>query len=168
MGFKEINVDELKFNPFTKISRQWMLITAGDEKKINTMTASWGAMGEFWGRHAITVYIRTSRYTKEFVDVNDIFTVSFLPEDYRKALNLCGTVSGRDEDKIAHAGLTPVLLDGAPAFEEAELIIACEKLYADYMPPENFIATENDAEWYPDKDYHTLYIGGILKAFVKE
>ena len=96
MAFKEVAIESLEFNPFTKISKEWMLVTAGDEKKSNTMTASWGAMGVMWGKNAVTVYIRPQRYTKEFVDREDTFTISVLGEKYRKALNYCGKVSGKN------------------------------------------------------------------------
>ena len=94
MAFHEVPIESLEFNPFKKISKQWMLITAGDEKKSNTMTASWGGLGIMWGKNVATAYIRPNRYTKEFVDQTDHFTLSFLPEEERKALNYCGTVSG--------------------------------------------------------------------------
>ena len=168
MGFKEVDVKDLDFNPFKKIGDEWMLITAGDEKKFNTMTASWGGAGVLWGKNVATCYIRPQRYTKEFVDANDTFTLSFFPAEYKKALSLCGSVSGRDCDKVAQAGLTPYFLEGTASFVEASLIFICRKVYEDAMPPENFIAKENDEKWYPQKDYHTMYIGEIVKAFVKE
>ena len=95
MAFKEVKAEELQMNPFTKIGKEWMLITAGNEEKCNTMTASWGGVGIMWGKNAVTTYIRPQRYTKEFVDANDTFTISFFDESYRKALNICGSVSGR-------------------------------------------------------------------------
>ena len=98
MAFKEVKIEELSFNPFTKIGKEWMLITAGNEEKCNTMTASWGGVGVMWGKNAVTAYIRPQRYTKEFVDREEAFTISFYDEKYRKALNLCGTVSGKDTD----------------------------------------------------------------------
>ena len=98
MGWKEIKPEELNVNPFTAIGKEWMLITAGDETHCNTMTASWGGMGVIWGRPSVTAYIRQTRYTKEFVDQGEYFTITFFDEAYRKALNLCGTVSGRDGD----------------------------------------------------------------------
>lgn len=168
MSFREVKPEDLQMNPFSKIGKEWMLITAGTEDKINTMTASWGGLGVFWGKNVATVYIRPQRYTKEFVDANETFTISFLPEEYRKALNLCGSVSGRDRDKIAEAGLTPFFTDGTPAFEEAGMVLVCKKIYEDFMPSENFIAKENDAKWYPEKDYHTMYISEIVKVLVKE
>ena len=87
MSFTEIKAEELKDNPFDLIGKQWMLITAGNEEKCNTMTASWGAMGVMWGKNAVTVYIRPQRYTKEFVDAEDMYTLSFFKEEYRKALD---------------------------------------------------------------------------------
>lgn len=167
MSFKEINPADLAFNPFSRIGSDWMLITAGDEKKFNTMTASWGGAGVFWGKNVVTCYIRPQRYTKEFVDANDTFTLSFYGSEYKEALNLCGTVSGREHDKAAEAGLTPYFTDGTTAFEEAELIFVCRKIYQDEMPSENFIAKKNDAKWYPGKDYHTMYMAEILKVLVK-
>ena len=86
MGFKEVSAEELQFNPFTKIGKEWMLVTAGDEEKHNTMTASWGGMGIMWGKNVVSVYIRPQRYTKEFVDANELFTLSFYDESYRLSL----------------------------------------------------------------------------------
>ena len=168
MAFKEIAIESLEFNPFTKISKEWMLITAFDELKSNTMTASWGGLGIMWGKNVATADIRPQRYTKEFVDQKDTFTLSFLPEEYRKALNVCGTVSGKNvEDKWAESGLHPYYVDGTTAVEEADMIFVCRKLYAQDMVPECFVETECDAKWYPDKDYHTMYMAEIVKVLVK-
>ena len=168
MSFKEINVNELEMNPFTKISKQWMLITAGNEEKANTMTASWGSVGFIWNKNALTMYIRPQRYTKEFVDANDTFTVSFLPGQYREALNLCGKISGREEDKITKAGLTIAYEDGTPYFEEAELVFVCKKMYVQEMKEECLEDASFDATYYPNKDYHYLYIAEITKALKKQ
>ncbi|HBF7898275.1 flavin reductase [Clostridioides difficile] len=168
MGFREVKIEELQFNPFTKIGKEWLLITAGDSEKFNTMTASWGGVGVYWGKNVVTTYIRPQRYTKEFVDSNDTFTVTFFDETYREALNICGTISGRDINKIEKAGLTPYFVDDTVAFEEANMIIVCKKLYHGNMAPENFDAKENDKKWYPEKDYHTMYISEIIKVLVKE
>ena len=116
----------------------------------------------------MSCYIRPQRYTKEFVDANDTFTLSFYGPECKNALNLCGTVSGRDRDKISEAGLTPYFTEGTAAFEEANLIFVCRKIYQDDMPYENFIAKENDAKYYPNKDYHTMYIAEIVKILVAE
>lgn len=111
MGFQETDIHSLEFNPFDKISKQWMLITAGDEEKSNTMTASWGGIGIMWGKEVATAYIRPQRYTKEFVDREERFTLSFLPEEHRKALNVCGF---RLREKCGRQGKKPdsILLCG--------------------------------------------------------
>lgn len=168
MSFREVKAEAVKENPFELIASQWMLVTAGDEKKCNTMTASWGGVGIMWSKPTATAYIRESRYTKEFVDNAEYFTLSFFDEEYRKALNLCGTVSGRDCDKIKEAGLTPYYVNGTTAFEEAKMIFVCRKVYHQCMGPENFDEKENLDKWYADKDYHTMYLGEIVKVLVKE
>ena len=168
MGFVEIKPEEIKDNPFDLIGKQWMLITAGDEEKCNTMTASWGGQGVIWGRPTATAYIRQTRYTKEFVDNSDYFTLTVFDESYRKALSYLGTVSGRDEDKIAKAGLTPYYVDGTVGFEEAKMILVCKKVYAQYMGPENFVYQETIDRCYQDNDFHSMYLGEITKVLVKE
>lgn len=168
MSFQEVKAEELVMNPFTKIGKEWLLITAGNEQKCNTMTASWGAMGVMWGKNAVTVYIRPQRYTKEFVDREDTFTISVLGEQYRKALGFCGKVTGRDTaDKIREAGLNPYAVEGTVGIAEADMILVCKKMYHDTIKPECFDDSANDEKWYPEKDYHTMYIAEVVKALVR-
>ena len=165
--FKEISYKDLSFTPFNKIGEEWMLITAGDAKKYNTMTASWGALGFIWQKPSATVYIRPQRYTKEFVDNADLFTISFYGKEYKKALALCGAKSGRDIDKSKETGLTPYFVDGTTAFEQASMIMLCKKAFHTPMPEAGFDMKGHTAEFYPDKDFHIMYIGEILKVMVK-
>ena len=166
--FEKIEPKTLEGNVFSRIGTQWMLITAGTKDCCNTMTASWGGMGIMWGKNVVSVYIRPQRYTKEFVDANELFTLSFYDESYRKALNICGSKSGKDCDKEAEAGLTPYYTDGTTAFEEANMILVCKKKYHQDMSSEHFDEKENDSRCYPGKDYHTMYMAEILKVLVKE
>lgn len=168
MSFREVKAEDLKINPFTTIGKDWLLVTAGDEKQYNTMTASWGGMGVLWRKNVVTIYIRPQRYTKEFVDKNDRFTLSVLGEEYRKALNLCGTQSGRDVEKFKEAGITPYFLDGTTAVEEAQMIFVCRKMYHQWMKEECFDDEEADSLCYPDKDYHMMYVAEIEKVLVRE
>lgn len=163
----EIPVEKLEKTPFELIGKDWMLVTAEMEGRVNAMTASWGGMGVMWGKNVAFVVIRPTRYTKEFVDAAETFSLAFLDENYRKALNYFGTVSGRDEDKIAKTGLTVMHEGKTPYFEEAGLVLICRKLYAQQYDPACFIDLESDEKWYPEKDYHTLYIAEIVKALKK-
>ena len=168
MSFQEINVREFSMKPFKMIGDQWMLVTAGDQIKYNTMTASWGGIGVMWGKNVAVTVIRPQRYTMEFVESHDCFTLSFYPEEYKKALSLCGSKSGREIDKAEETGLIPVFDQAAPYFEQASLVLVCKKLYHDEIKPENFYETEEDERWYPEKDYHTMYIAEIRECWVRE
>ncbi len=170
--FKTITPQEIKDNPFTLIGNDWLLITAGTVEKHNTMTASWGGVGVLWNKPVATVYIRPQRYTKEFVDNAETFTLSVLPSDMRKALSYCGTYSGREVDKDAACGLTPFAADAenaqSIAYEQARLILVCKKLYVGQIKPEGFVDPALDEKNYPTHDYHTVYIGEIVKILEKQ
>ena len=158
---------ELNLNAFSAIGRDWMLITAEkDDGSINTMTASWGMMGELWGLPAVTVFIRPQRYTREFVDSNVCFTLSFF-DGQKKALGLLGSRSGRDCDKISEAGLHPVSIDGQPGFAEARLTLICRKLYTSRLEPEQFLDAGIARKHYPEQDYHYVYVAQVLDAWEK-
>lgn len=163
--FQRIDPKHIKDNVFSLIGDQWMLVTAGTEEKCNTMTASWGGLGVLWGAPAATCYIRPQRYTKEFLDREEYFTLNFFNEEYRKALALCGSKSGRDVDKIKECGFTVRTADcGAPYFEQARLVLVCRKRFVQEMDP-NRIPQDVKEKWYPDQDYHTMYIGEIVEAY---
>lgn len=170
---REIPIQDLQLNPMTKIGREWMLITAGNaDAGFNTMTASWGHLGSIWGANngspTAVIFVRPQRYTKEFVDREEIFTLTFFGEEFRKDLAYLGSHSGRDEDKIAKTKLTPLFLDETTGFEEAELTLVCRKLYRSPILEEGFIDKSVIEENYPKRDYHDMYIAEIMKAYVKE
>jgi len=169
---KEIPVAELTMNPMTLIARQWMLITAGNEARgYNTMTASWGHLGSIWGHGGglptSVVYVRPQRYTKEFVDREAYYTLCFFPEEYKKALGYLGSHSGRDGDKVAAVGLTPVSDENCTWFEEASLVLVCRKLYRAPILEEGFLDKSIVEDCYPNHDFHDMYIGEIVKVLTK-
>lgn len=166
--FKEIPADQLEGNPFHMIGEEWMLITAEKEGKVNTMTASWGGLGIMWGKKVAYMVIRPQRYTKEFVDFADTFSLSFYDNSYRKTLGYLGTASGRDEDKILKSGLTVVHENDIPYFAEAKTVLLCKKLFAQPYVPESFIDSKIPGDCYPANDYHTLYISEITKVLIRE
>ncbi len=164
--FDSIDPNNFDHSPFRMIGSDWMLIAAGKGDKVNTMTASWGGMGVIWGRKVAYTVIRPQRYTKEFVDASETFSLNFLdPKKYREIQSMLGSVSGRDVDKIAKAGLTVDRAENAPYFAESDHVFICRKMFAQPLDPACFIDKKADAEWYPDKDYHTLYISEILHIF---
>lgn len=170
LGFSETDPRALDLNPFAAIGDRWMLITAGDENGSNTMTASWGGMGIFWGKPAAVAMIRQSRYTKKFVDDSELFTLSFYPDDKKQALAFCGSKSGRDfakDEKAKQAGLTALYLDGTTAYEEAELILVCKKMYRSDLAPDGFIDRSILDAQYKDGDIHTVYVAEIIAAYKK-
>lgn len=171
LGFTKISssiLDSVDVNPFKMIGKDWMLVTAGDENGWNTMTASWGGMGVMWGKNVAITVIRPQRYTKEFIDGSDLFTLSFFGDEYRQALAYCGKYSGRDVDKAKETGLTPAFADGTTAFEQAETVLVCKKLFAQQITPESFVDAACDEQWYPNKDYHVAYVGEIVAMYRKE
>ena len=165
--FNKIDPKQLDLNPFSAIGDKWMLVTAGDSNKANTMTASWGGAGVLWNKNVVTCYIRPQRFTRELIDANENFSVSFLPEEFRKQLVYCGRVSGRDEDKITGSGLTLLNDYAAPCFEEAYTVLICKKIYVGELKPQGIVYPEHDEANYPAKDYHIVYIGEITEALVK-
>lgn len=168
VGFQTIDPNKIDGNVFEQIGEQWMLITAGDRKRVNTMTASWGGLGVLWSRNVANVYIRPQRYTYEFVEQSDYFTLSFFGPEHKKDLAFCGANSGRDADKFAACGLTVEYGEqGAPYLAEAELVLVCKKLYSDDIKPERFIDTSIIERHYKG-DYHRMYIGEIVAALKKE
>lgn len=166
-NFEEIKATELPFTPFD-IKNNWMLITAEKDGKVNTMTASWGSFGIMWNKEVVFVVIRPQRYTKEFVDSADSFSLTLFDKSYLKKLAYLGKVSGRDENKIDVAGLNILHEDGIPYFEEAETAIFAKKLFAQPITENSFIDKSIIDHWYPIKDYHILYIAEISKVLVKK
>ena len=175
MSYKIINPKELQKNVFDLIDNKWFLVTVkryNSDNKVNTMTASWGFMGIMWNKPVANCVIRPQRYTYEFMEEADYYTFSVLSEEHRKALNLLGTKSGRDGDKIKESGLTLFDVDGfdgkVAAFEEADIIMTCKKLYYQDINPDNFEDKTLEEKNYPKKDYHRMYFGEIVSCLVKE
>ncbi|KUO72086.1 MAG: flavin reductase [Desulfosporosinus sp. BRH_c37] len=166
--FKEVNPEQFEHSPFKLIGKDWMLIAAEKDGKVNTMTASWGGFGVMWGKNVAYIVIRPQRYTKEFIDNSNTFSLTFFADSFKKQLSYLGTVSGRDEDKIQKSNLTVLNISDTPYFEEGNIVIFCHKLYAQELSPECFTVPELNEKWYPDIDHHTLYIAEVTKILVKE
>ena len=169
---KEISVKDLSLNPMTMIADTWMLITAGNEKNgYNTMTASWGHLGSIWGHNSglpsAVVYVRPQRYTKQFIDREDYFTLSVMGNQYKKQLAYLGSHSGKEEDKLSVVGFKPLFIDGTTAISGAEMVLVCRKLYAAPVKEEFFTDKTIVEEHYPERDFHTMYIGEVVDLLAR-
>jgi flavin reductase (DIM6/NTAB) family NADH-FMN oxidoreductase RutF len=170
----ENKTDKIQYQTevFSQFSQKWALLTAGTKDAYNSMTIGWGGMGTLWGKPVVTVYVKPSRYTYKFLNDNEYFTVSFYSEEYRKALAVMGSKSGRDCDKVKEAGLTPKFLEKSTTFEQADVTILCKKVYYDDMIMERF---PSDAQKFYDKERnegreqypHRMYIGEVIEIIRK-
>lgn len=165
--WKQVKPEELTSNTFELIGKDWMLVTANSNGKVNTMTASWGGLGIMWGKPVAFVVIRPQRYTKEFVDNASTFSLTFFSKEYKKQLSYLGSVSGRDEDKITNSGLTLESADSTPYFAEGKLVLKLKKLFSQPLEEASFLDSSILDKWYPSKDYHVLYIAEIEEALEK-
>ena len=162
------DVTNESFDVFRMFDRQWALAAAGSAEDCNAMTIGWGTLGTIWGpatkgRSIVTIFLRENRYTLEYIRKNDTFSVSFFPEEYRKALGLLGKVSGRDDpQKIKHAGLTAENIGSSVSFREASKIFICRKLFIQKMDAEN-ILPEIREKMYVNQPEHAMVIGEIMQ-----
>ncbi len=144
---------------------QWFLLTSGDyaSNHYNTMTVAWGYFGIMWNKPVAVVVVRPTRYTFEFMNRYETFTLSAFGNQYKEDLNLLGSKSGRDGDKLAETELTivPSTKVEAPTFREASLIVECKKIYWDDFKPKQFLDQSIEKK-YPLKDYHRIYFGEIV------
>ena len=155
-------VDKISYNPFKKFHEQWGVVTAGTKEKFNSMTISWGSMGTIWGKPMITVFIRPTRYTYEFIKSNEYFTVSFFDEKYRDKLSLMGNKSGRDIDKVKETGFTPKFLDKGITYEEASETFVLKKWYFQFMDASQIPDDVKKVYYTPGDETHYMFIGLVV------
>ena len=161
----QLDINKLSLKPFNILAEEWMLLTSGDfdSKNFNTMTVAWGSFGTMWFKPFVMIVVRPPRYTFEFMEKFDNFTLSAFPTEFKDQMQFCGKNSGRNIDKVDATNLTPIQSStiSSPGFDQAKLIIECRKMYFDDLKPENFI-DKNIEQFYPEKDYHRMYFGEIL------
>lgn len=155
-------MNSLQMDAFDTFHNGWALLTAGTEDSFNTMTVSWGGVGCLWNRSVATVYVRPSRHTYGFMEREELFTVSFYSGEYRPALALLGKLSGRNTDKVAMSGLTPVAMDGSVTFAQAKTTLLCRKLYHQDMIPENIPGDIWNRFYQEGEIPHRMYIGEVI------
>lgn len=161
-------MDLKKFNlaPLYAIDQEWALLTVGEKERFNTMTISWGGLGTIWNKPVVTVYVKPIRYTYEFMENNEYFTISFYDKEYRKDLGILGSKSGRDMDKVSLTKLTPEFLDNATSFKEAKLTIVCKKIYFQDLDINNIntdsVPQSEVDRFYKTEPVHRMYIGEVV------
>lgn len=166
MAFNKTNIRRIDQNAVRSLAEDWALVTAGTKDGFNTMTVSWGGLGEIWGKDAAFIFIRPGRYTFGFLEANERFTICFFGGAQKKALALCGSKSGRDTDKVKEAGLTPVFDGGTTYFDEAALVLKCRKMASYDLTPDGFL-DDAVADNYDGSDYHRMYIAEIEETLTK-
>lgn len=163
--FQALQLESVSDNVFKLIEHDWMLITAGPLTHYNTMTANWGGLGHLWNRKVSFCFVRPQRYTYQFMEASLTFSLAFFAERYRPALDLCGSRSGREINKAAASGLTPIeITPGITSFAEARLVLECKKIYFQDIHPAHFVES-SIADLYPARDYHRMYIGEIVHGW---
>lgn len=171
MEFRPIDWRALGENPFTLFAKDWTLITAGKAQAWNTMTASWGGLGHLWNMDVVFCFVRPSRHTFGFIEGHERFSLSFFGEEHRRALEVCGAVSGRDGDKAAKAGLSPRQFEGSAgewtSFREARLVLGCRKIHAQDLDPDSFLDPAIAAH-YAKGDWHRMYVAALEAAWLGE
>lgn len=166
--FQPYPVPLLEFNPFERIGTDWALVTAENQEKVNSMTVSWGGVGVLWGKNVCFVFIRDTRYTKEFIDKNESFSLTFFSKEFgHGALKYLGAVSGRDEDKLKAAHLHVDYCMDTPYIDEGNFVIICRKMSATRITEDSFIEPELKEKWYADGNMHTMYVGEILEVLAR-
>ena len=153
----------MNINPFDKFNKEWALVTAGNKDSFNSMTISWGSMGTLWHKDIITIYIRPDRYTFDFLQNSDMFTISFYDEKYRDILTMFGRCSGRDINKVEKSGFNPVFMDDGITYSEANETIVLKKIYMEQLNKDLF--NEDILSCYKDNGpAHYMIIGEVIRG----
>lgn len=164
--FKKVNINSLSENYFNTLNNDNALLTAGNKDNFNTMTISWASFGFLWNRPVIFCFVRPQRYTFEFMNKNHYFTLSFFDSEYKKALDYCGSHTGRNTDKMKETELVSYATGlGNIIYEQIRLAFECKKLYADNINPEAFIDQSIIKSSYQKNDFHRMYIGEIVNCY---
>lgn len=169
MKLKEVETKEIIINPFSMIEDDWFLITSIMNGKVNTMTAASGALGHMFRKNVAYINVRPQRYTHKFIESSNILSLSFFDntKQNKEILSYLGHVSGQDEDKIAKSGLTLSFYDRIPYFEEAHTVFLCRCLFHQPYLSEGFIDKNVEDYYYPNRDYHDMYVCEICKTLVR-
>ena len=165
--FQPVDATEIEHGPYV-FSGNKMLITSSDGTKVNTTAASYGGVGQMWGRRVTFICVRKDRYTRELLDISQEYSISFLDnKEYRGAIKYLEAVSGKDEDKLKGARLNVTYYEGVPLIEESSNVLICKVLYRNVLDENGFLDKSIPEEYYKNGDYHVIYVGEIIKVLVR-
>ena len=166
--FKTIDPEEITTNFFHELNVNWALLTSGNRDNYNTMTVSWGNTGILWHEPVVIVYCRPQRYTFEFLNKHDYYTLSLFDPEYKHIVQYCGSHTGRNVNKIQETGLKPLFTEkGNIGYEQSKLVLECQIIYSDDIKESNFIDKSLVGSIYPGKDFHRFFIGRITGCYIK-
>ena len=168
-GYVKIAPTEIPGNIIERVSEEWMLITSGNKESYNTMTAGWGGLGTLWSTPVAFMAVNNTRYTYEFLQKNDIYTLTFFDGEQKEAMTYLGSHSGRDGDKVAQSGLTPMETPlGSMSFGQGTMILECRKMYENKLDPKSIFDDQIAAGYLKnDGQHHVLFFGEIVNVWVK-
>lgn len=162
---------ELSMNPVSDFAQDWMALAMGNSRHFNSMTISWGTIGELWNKPVVIVFVSSDRASKQMMDESEYFTVTGFPRSKacKDALVYIGTHSLRDDpDKTANAGLTVEFTEaGNPIFAEGRLAMECRKMYSAPFDL-NRVPQDIRERMYGEMGVHTMYIGEITGVWEKK
>jgi flavin reductase (DIM6/NTAB) family NADH-FMN oxidoreductase RutF len=146
-----------------------LLVSEGDDGKPNAMTIGWGLVGTMWSEPFFVVAVRLSRHTHKLIEEAGKFTVCLPSKGMTEALNVCGTKSGRDMDKLKELGLTARKGTAveAPYIAECPVHYECEVAFKTQVE-KGELKEELENRVYASGDYHTLYYGHIKGVYAVE
>ncbi len=167
--FEEFDIKgNFNVNPFKFFEGDGVILASGDKTASNAMTIGWGGMGTLWGRNVVTVYVAQGRYTHEFMEKQNYFTVMTFKD--KKVMEYMGSHTGRDGDKAKALGLHTLYTDnGTPYYEEADMVVECRMLYGKPFDTTGFrnAIPKDFYEKRADAGIHSIYIGEVVKAIKK-
>lgn len=123
----------------------WLVGTYDPEGRPNLMTAAWAGIC-CSKPPSVAVSLRKATYSFGNLVARQAFTINIPGERHVKEADYVGIASGRDVDKFAKTGFTPVDSDlvDAPYVQECPLIMECRLLHT------------------LEIGLHTLFVGEIL------
>lgn len=165
--FEKISIFDVNENAVKLFKIDNPIVVFGDINKHNGLTVAWGTLGCLWSKDIATVYVKPNRYSFEFANNCEYFSIVWFDESIRKEINrVYGSMSGKNVDKEKLCNLTPIELDNSVAYKEASLVIVCKKIYQNPLNKDNILSEEVLSKpLYQDGLFHSEYYGEIVSVY---